>query len=120
MSTIKVGNIERNYFTKQPGEKYTYDLDFTEELGSGVTVIDYVVHATDQSGTSVDTTVLAGYTESSGVLTVGVKGGTAGKVYTLTATVTASATLPNGNRKEYEGDIFMRVEEKNYEDVLHI
>ena len=109
MAEITVGNVEKNYFTKQPSEKFTITVDFTAPLGSGVTVADYSVHATDSSGTSVDTTVLAGYSESNGVLTVGVRGGTSGRVYTLTSKVTAAQTMPSGASKVYEADVYMRV-----------
>ena len=112
MSTIKVGNIERNYFTKQPSEIMTFTVDFTEELGSGVTVAAYSVNATDDSGTSVNTTVLAGYSESLGIVTVGVRQGTSGEVYTITSKVTAAQTAPSGVSKRYEADIRMRVEQK--------
>jgi hypothetical protein len=112
MSTILVGNVEKDYFEKQPSEKLSFSVDFTEDLGSGVTVVDYSVHAVDSSGTSVDTTVLSGYSESGGVLTVGVKGGISGNIYTLTSRVTAAQTLPSGVSKMYEADIDMRVGEK--------
>ena len=109
MSRLFVGNIEKNYFEKQPTEKIGVTVDFTEDLGSAGSVDAYSVHACDSSGTSVDTTVLAGYSESDGVITFGTKGGTSGQIYTLTSQVTSDQTLPDGSAEKYEADVYMRV-----------
>ncbi|MFH1623558.1 MAG: hypothetical protein ABID54_00190 [Pseudomonadota bacterium] len=108
MSKILVDNVEKNHFEKQPWEKLSITVDFTEDLGAG-SVLTYAVNATDSSGTSVDTTVLAGYSESAGVVTVGVKGGTSGMIYTITSKVTSDQTLPDATNPRFEADVHMRV-----------
>ena len=112
--TITVGNIERNYFTKQPWERKIFTIDFSQPLGSGVTASECDVNATDASGTSVNTTILSGTTFTrAGIVTIGVKAGTSGKIYTITSQVSAAAYAPSGANKRYEADIFMRVSEIN-------
>lgn len=108
--TITVGNVERNYFTKQPWERRSFTVDFGQVLGSGVTVATYDVNAKDSSGVSVNTTILSGSTVTrAGVVTVGVKAGTSGQIYTLTSKVSAAQYVPSGVSKRYEADIYMRV-----------
>lgn len=108
MSTVLVGNVKRNYFEKQPWERMNITVDFTQDLGSG-SVTAHTVNAKDSSGTSVDTTILSGYSESAGVVTVGVKAGTSGTVYTITSKVTSDQTLPDGDAERFEADVYMRV-----------
>ena len=107
---ITVGNIERNYFTKQPWGRKTFTVDFGQVLGSGGTVSENDVNATDSSGTSVNTIILAGSTFTrAGVVTVGVKGGSSGEVYTITSQVSAAVLAPSGVSKRYEADIYCRI-----------
>ena len=109
MSRLFVGNVEKDYFEKQPSERHNITVDFTEDLGTAASVGSYSVHAIDESGTSVDITVLAGYSESGGVVTFGTKGGTSGKIYTITSQVTSDQILPDSTYEKFEADVYMRV-----------
>jgi len=113
MSTILVGNVEKDHFEKQPSEKMNVTVDFAEDLGSSGNVTAYSVHAIDDSGVSVDATILSGYHEQDGIVTFGVQSGENGKIYTITSKVTSDQTLPDNVTGEmFEADIFMRVSEK--------
>lgn len=98
-----------NVITKQPGEQYPVEVDFSAsgKLPSGTTISSGTVKAED-SGSDVSGTVLG---STSATISGGnkarvvVKAGTDGKEYKITFTV----TLSDGSKLEEE--IFMRVKE---------
>lgn len=109
MATLLVGNIEKDDFEKQSSERVVFTVDFAEELGSSGSISSYSIHAVNSSGTSVDTTVLGGYSQSGSVLTVGAKAGESGEVYTITSKVTSDQILPDGTAQVFEADVKMKV-----------
>lgn len=106
--TIKVGNVERDYFEKLPSETFSITIDFANDIGSG-SVDSYSANAEDSSGASVGTTIIDGVSESNGVLRVGVKNGTADQIYTIVSSVTTNQTTPSGNPYSFDAKIKMRV-----------
>jgi len=114
MAILKVDNIEKKDVEKQPWEKLNISIDWSDELGSGATIASFSTLVYDSSGTSVGTTILAGVSESSEVITIGLQGGTAGTVYTVTSRVTSDQVMPDGNPERFEADIKLKVKDVKF------
>jgi hypothetical protein len=111
VAILKVNNIEKNDIEKQPWEKLSISLDWSDELGSGATIAAFTTLVYDASGTSVGTTIIAGVSESSEIVTIGLEGGTDGTVYTVTSQVTSDQNMPDGNPQRFEADVKMTVKD---------
>ncbi|MHA2070018.1 MAG: phage fiber-tail adaptor protein [Candidatus Thorarchaeota archaeon] len=111
---LKVNNIEKNDIEKQPWEKLNISLDWSDELGSGATISAFTTLVYDASGSSVGTTIIAGVSEASEVLTIGLQGGVDGTVYTLTSRVTSDQTMPDGNLERFEVDVKLTVKDTKF------
>ena len=68
-------------------EQKDYSIDFTPELETGETIA--VLEVTATSGITVDT-----YSESAGIVTIWLSGGTGGEEYIITCTVETSEGSP--------------------------
>jgi hypothetical protein len=111
MAVLLVDNIVKNDVEKQPTENIVITIDFTDELGSSGSISGYTTTAFDDSGTSVGTTILAGHTESSGIVSIGLTAGTHGETYTITSSVTSDQLLPDGNPQTFEADVKLKVKD---------
>ena len=72
---------------KGVNEQKDYSIDFTPELETGETIA--VLEVTATSGITVDT-----YSESAGIVTIWLSGGTGGEEYIITCTVETSEGSP--------------------------
>lgn len=113
MLVHKVNNVERKTFEKQPWESFNISIDFSDELGSGNTILSYSINAFDGDG-NVDTSILADVSEAHEVIAVGIKGGTDGTVYTVQSKVTSTATCPNGDNRRHMSTLGLKVTEKGW------
>lgn len=94
------------FFRKQPSEAFNITVDFTDRLGSGESIVSQTVTVTDETGASVTASDVTGdMSESGGVVTLWVKGGTDRKRYTLEVKVETDTSSPG----EHEMDIIMEV-----------
>ena len=114
MAILKVNNVEKDDIDKQPWEKLSITIDFTDELGTGASVASFTTLVYDSSGTSVGTIILAGVSESSGVITIGLQAGVAGTNYTVTSRVTSDQTLPDASAQRFEADVKLVVKDVKY------
>ena len=111
MAILTVNNIEKSDVEKQPWEKFNISIDFSDELGTGAAIATFTTLVYDSSGVSVGTTILAGVSESSEVVTIGLQGGVDGTVYTVTSQVTSDQVLPDGNAERFSADIKLIVKD---------
>lgn len=100
--------ITPNEITILTGEEISYNLDCTNELDSN-TINTEVMTITDADGTDVTSTYGGGTSDTSGIVTFGVKGIMAG-VYTISIVVTCVETLPDGTPEQFNAIITMIVE----------
>jgi hypothetical protein len=111
---LKVNNIEKNDIEKQPWEKFNITLDWSDELGSSASIASFTTLVYDSSGTSVGGTILAGVSESSEIVTIGLQGGVDGTVYTVTSKVTSDQVMPDGNPQRFEVDVKLTVKDTKF------
>lgn len=76
------------------GEEISYTLNCTKELDDN-TVKDKTMSIADSNGADVTSNFSGGISESSGVITFGIKGYATG-TYTITFIVTCNEMLPDG------------------------
>ena len=89
---------------KQPAEKISVSVDFTNRMGTSETVSSQTVKAFDKAGTDVSTTLVDSSSSSGKVITAVIKAaGTDGENYDLQFQVTGSS----GNI--YEEDVVLAV-----------
>lgn len=89
-------------FTKQPNEKFTISIDYTNRLNTGETISSYTVIAY-LSTIDVTSTVIDAHTNDVDNVRIRVKAGTTGNKYKITTVITTNL----GNA--YEKDILMKV-----------
>ena len=80
-----------NAFPKQPNEKYSVAIDYTDELTTGETVSSTVITAAEvATGDDATATVIDSTTNSTTTATAVVKAGTSGLQYKFTYVTTTS------------------------------
>lgn len=96
------------FFRKQPSEAFNIEIDFTARLSSGESIQSQSITVTDENGDSITPSDVTGdVSESAGVVTVWVKGGTDGKRYTIQVVVETDTSSPG----IHEMDVIMEVVE---------
>lgn len=86
---------------KDPQDELDYTFDWTDWLATGETISDYTV--TVPQGLTVGTGAKA-TSESSGIVTVWLSGGTLGEIYTLVCNIETNA----GRKKDWSGKILIK------------
>lgn len=92
---------------KRPDEKFTIEIDFTDDMASGDTVASETVEAFDQADPTTDltATLTENLSEASGIVGCRIKAGTAGKTYVFRFQITTAA----GDK--FEHDVLVAVSE---------
>jgi hypothetical protein len=95
-----------NFFSKQPSEKFTISVDFSNMLDTNENISTLQVKAyTKNAGTDVTSTIIESSTIESQMAYAVIMAGTTNTIYKITF----KATTDQNN--VYEDDVFMQVEE---------